>query len=296
MDRRNVVFATFAVNPLRVVNPVVGLVGMPLNYPGFFKFKEKTLKNRVLSAAVMSLLSSVALADTYQAEAGLFYNNTDADTMASDYDTYGINASIFLKPVDDSKGPRLEAAFLDRASGISVQYSDPDDIPVDETYAVQGRYVLGNGTILEAGYADFDIDESFHIGLGTYLSDTSAVMLRYSETDDSDVQRLEASYKAVAKLAGTSAVAYSVSAGLVDVPHQDTGYSFGGEATYYFNQNFGIGATVSFQDLDSGDIESYGLQASYFFTPNFYVQGFAKTTDFDGPDEEQFGLSASIRF
>ena len=243
----------------------------------------------------MSLLSSVAAADTFQAEAGLFYNKTDADALASDIKTYGISGSVYFKPVDDSKGPRLEATFLDRASGITATYSDPEG-SFDETYSAQGRFVLGNGTILEAGYADMEFEEVYRVGLGTYLSETSAIMLNYTKADNSDVNTLEGSYKAIQKMAGASSLAYTVSAGIVDVPNNGTGYKFGGDVTYYFNQNFGVGILGSIQDLDSGNIETYGVQASYFVAPNFFVQGYYKNAEYNGPDEENFGIGATVRF
>jgi hypothetical protein len=244
----------------------------------------------------MSLLSSVALADTYRAEAGLNYDNTDADNASSSVDTYTLGGSVYFKPVDDSKGPRAEAAFLSRSSSVSATYADSDDNVFDKTYTADTRVVLGNGTILEAGYANFDYDKAYKIGVGTYLSDHSDVTLSYTTSDLSNVNILGATYHSVVKLAGTSSLGYSVGAGYVDLPNGENGYTVDADATYYFNPNLGLGGLFGYTDNDSYNTTSYGLQASYFITPAFFVKGYAKTTDYDGPNEDSYGIGASVRF
>jgi hypothetical protein len=244
----------------------------------------------------MSLLSSVALADTYRAEAGLSFDNSDLDNAPSSVDTYTLGGSVYFKPVDDSKGPRAEAAFLSRSSSVSASYADSDDNFLDESYTADTRVVLGNGTILEAGYADYDFDKAYKIGVGTYLNDHSDVTLSYTATDKSDVNTLEATYHSVLKLAGTSSLGYSVGAGYIDLPSGENGYTVDADATYYFNPNLGLGGLVDYTDNDTFETYSYGLQASYFITPAFYVKGYAKTTDYDGPNEDSYGIGASVRF
>jgi hypothetical protein len=251
-----------------------------------------------LTAAILSsLLSGVAFADTYRAEVGLGYDNTDADNASSDVDTYTLGGSVYFKPVDDSKGPRAEAAFLSRSSSVSASYADSDDNFLDESYTANTRVVLNNGTILEAGYADFDnFEKVYQVGLGTYLSDHSDVMLSYSSAEEADVDTLEATYHSVLKLAGTSSLGYSVGAGYMDLANNEDGYKVDADVTYYFNPNLGLGALASYADYDAFDTNTIGLQASYFITPAFYVEGYAKTTDYDGPNEDSFGVGASVRF
>lgn len=251
------------------------------------------MKVRILSAAVVALLSNVAFADTFQAEAGLQFTNTDADFLAKDIDTFSVGGTIYLKPVSDAKGPLLEAAFLDKASGLSASYSNPDS-PIDEFYTLDGRFVTNGNMIIEAGYSDAFNDDTYRVGLGTYLSDTAEVLVSYTRSVDSDVDTLAAEYHGVAKLAGTASVAYTLSAGYVDA--WDSGYVVSGEATYYVNPKLGIGAVASISDYNNTDITSVGIQASYFVTPTFYVQGFARTADYDGPDEDTLGIGASFRF
>lgn len=251
------------------------------------------MKVRILSAAIVALLSNVALADTFQAEAGLEFSNIDADFMAKDVDAVSIGGTVYLKPVNDNKGPLLEAAFLDKASGISASYTDPDS-PFDEFYSLGGRFVTNSNLIIEAGYSDAFNDDSYRVGLGTYLSDTADIVVSYTRADDSDVDTVAADYHGIAKLAGTASVAYTLSAGFVDA--NDNGYVLGGEVTYYPNPKLGIGAAASISDYNNTDVTSVGIQASYFVTPTFYVQGFARTADYDGPDEDTLGIGASIRF
>jgi hypothetical protein len=278
------------------------LSGCPFNFPGFFKIEEKTLKNRVLTAAVMmSLLSSVALADTYRAEAGLSYDYSDADNAPATTDTYTLAGSVYFKPVDDSKGPRAEAAFLSRSSSVSASYSDSDKVLLDKSYSASTRVVLGNGTTLQAGYTNLnDFYKVYSVAVGTYLNDHSDVSVKYSSTDGANSLFAERSYGAnyhsVLKLAGTTSVAYNVGASYLDLANTQNGYKVDVDATYYFNQNLGLGALASYSDRDAYSTSTVGLQASYFVTPNFFVNGYAKTTDFDGPNEDSYGVGASVRF
>lgn len=251
------------------------------------------MKKRVLGATIAALLGNVSLADTFQAEAGLLFTNSQIDAIGADIDTLTIGGALYFNPVDDSKGPLLEATFLDRASGVAATWSDPDS-PVDEFYSIDGRVVTASGLIVEAGYSDRFNDDTYNIGFGTYLSDNSSVVVGYTTRDDADFDVLDATYHAVRKLAGTASLAYNVNAGYVDT--NDSGYTFGGDVTWYLNPQLGFGAMASFADFNNTEIQTFGVQASYFFAPTFYVEGFVRTSDYDGPDEDTYGLGASLRF
>jgi hypothetical protein len=240
----------------------------------------------------MSLLSCVTLADTYQAEAGIAFENTDAD--GSDTETYSASTAFYFRPIDDSRGPRMEAAFLSRASGVSANFSDG---PLrDKAYELSTRFTFSSNFIIEASYLDFaDGDEGYRIGTGTYVSDHSDVVLSYTSLDNSGTDILQATYHSVLRQAGQSSLGYAVSAGYIDTPVGD-GYLLDGDLTYYFNPNLGIGGSASFADQGAFDSSSFGVHANYFIHPTFFIEGYVETTDYDGPNEDSVGIGASIRF
>ncbi|MDR0779105.1 MAG: putative porin [Pseudomonadales bacterium] len=255
------------------------------------------MKNRTLTAAItMSLLSGVALADSYQGEAGFIYDNSKLDNTPS-YNSYTIGGSFYFNPVNDSKGPRMEAAFLDRASSVSASFTNSDSDLFDRSYTLDTRVVLNNGFILKAGYGDlYRSEKTYQVGIGTYLTDRSDIVASYTRAKNADIDTWDVTYHGVEKLAGTSSVGYSVGAGYVRLPTSSNGYRLDADLTYYFDANLGLGALASYADYDILKTTTFGIQANYFVTPLFYVEGYAKTTDYDGPSEDSFGVGASLRF
>jgi hypothetical protein len=253
------------------------------------------LKNQLLAAAIVSLCSSMALAETYQAEAGIAYDRIDLDSPNVSVNALSIGGSMYFQPVDDSKGPRMEAAFLSRASNITAAYLNNDN-PLDDSYGFDARFVIPNGITLGANYADTGFDTSYSVALGTYLSDHSEVQVSYTSLDDAELDTLAIAYRSVVPLAGQSSLGYTASIGYVDTPVGDDGYELDADVTYYLDRNFGLGASASFADQGLIDVSSIGAHASYFINPTFFIEGYYKTTDRDGPNEDSLGIGASIRF
>jgi hypothetical protein len=245
----------------------------------------------------LSLCSSVALADTYQAEAGVTLDNFDSNSRSSSYNTYTFNGSLYFNPVDASKGPRAEAAFLSRASDISASYTDSNNHTADGNYNLDTRVVVNSNLVLEAGYADFNFDKAFRLGMGTYVSDHADVVVSYSKTDNSNLRTLEAAYHSVLNLVGTSSLGYTASVAYINPPVGNNGYALSADATYYLNPSVGVGGVVSHTDLGLSKNNTFGVQASYFITPVVFVRGYVQTIDYDnGPNERNIGINASLRF
>jgi hypothetical protein len=261
------------------------------------------MKIRILSAAVvMSLLSSAALADTYQADVGVGYDRFDSSNV------YSVGGSVYFAPVDDSKGPRAEAAFLNKASGISVNYSKPQD--GDNAYAVSARFVMSNDYLVEARYSRqggnaFGSGEglnlssllggkTYGIGAGLYLTDHSDLVLSYDRDTDSKSNTVGLAYHAEQPLADAASLGYEVGGSYIDSP-DGKAYALDAAATYYVNPNLGLGASIAYMNGD-GSITTYGVHGSYFFTPSFYVRAGYSRLSGDGAGLNLYSLRAALRF
>ncbi|HWK53151.1 MAG TPA: hypothetical protein VNR18_02180 [Hyphomicrobiales bacterium] len=255
--------------------------------------REKALKNRMITAAVAALLANGALAGTYQSEVGLLGSRTNVEGPRMDVDAATLTGSLYFKPVDDSKGPFLNATFLDHASGITVVRADRN-AGLDDFSTFDARVVTGSGRVIEAGYSDIRGDDTYRLALGTYLTPVSQVLLSYTTSKDAAIDVMTAGYRRARKLGGTTALAYSFNAGYVDA--KDSGYTANANAIYFLNRSFGIGVLASASDYNHARVRSGGLQATYFISSAFHLQGSVQRTDANGQDEETFGASVALRF
>jgi hypothetical protein len=252
------------------------------------------LKISKLSVAVAAtLLSSVAIADTYQVEVGAAISHLSNDS--DNTNVYGVDGTYYFAPVDDSKGPREEAAFLSKASSVSLAYIGHQD--AKDSYNISTRIVFGNDYIVEAGYArNFGEENVFSVGAGLYLNDHSDLVLTYERLDESKTNVVQLRYTAEQELTHTTSLGYQVGVAYVDPSAGSSGYQIDAEATYYFNHDFGLGADLGYADHGHGSDTTYGVHASYFITPAFYVQAKVDRTNFDGGSENAIRARVAYRF
>lgn len=247
------------------------------------------MKKLIMCAAIASAVSVGAYAD-YEAELGLTYSDieeTDAITLSGE---------LFFDSVDTSKGPHSEASFLDKASGVMLTYSDVDGAD-DNPYSLSGRFVTSSDLIIEAGFTDFGNNDQLQIGIGTYLTDTSDIVISYVSNDEADTDTLTADYHNVSSLGGGASLAYSVAGSYVDASNEN-GYGLGGDITYYPTDNFGFGASAALVTLDDNDTTNIALHADYFITPDFHIQGLYSSLDNDAfsEDIDTISIGAFFRF
>ena len=179
-------------------------------------------KKTALVAAVGLALSVTAQAENdYRWELGGDYTRStvDADVKSSagnasdniDADIGTVSGTFYLTPVDTSKGPLAEAAFLDHASNITLAFTDGE---VDlnsldnelqdkdgQTYAVDTRYVAeGPGWQLSGVLVDLSFERSepgdaeidtYGIGIGKYITDTTTLVLNYGQVNVNNGGRSE---------------------------------------------------------------------------------------------------------
>lgn len=270
-------------------------------------------KKTAICAGLGLALSAGAQAD-FRFEAGPAITGGDVSSVT-------LSGTAYLQPVDDSKGPLREAAFISHSSSLTAFYSDGEidadngpDLDI-ESYGADVRYVTNKmgSWIVDLAYErdepeDLEID-NYSIGLGKYLWDTTTLVFTYTNSDpdeggDVDAYRLD--FDHLFLFANDGGLKLHAAYAFVDI--DDDGefssndnddidvYEF--DATWYIWRNFGIGAGYRNTDFNVEELEEYFVQAEYFITDKVSV-GVAYTEgEFDDTDVEtdSYLFTARARF
>jgi hypothetical protein len=249
------------------------------------------------------------LIDTYRWEinAGYAAGEYSGDFPDTDFDAFDISGSYYLNNVDTTKGPRSEAAFLDHASDVSLEYTyaeiDDNGIDVDgDTYGISGRYVTNQaGWIFAAGYersepVNAEIDTGT-LSVGKYITDNTSLIVSYAKADadkggDTDIFSLGlehfwalGSNDGGIKLEGNAGTGDDI-----DI------YNLTG--TWYVNQSLGFGASYGKFDAGIDESDRYGIHTEWFITRHIaanlsYVHEELDKADFE---TDEFRIGARVRF
>jgi hypothetical protein len=299
-------------------------------------------KKTALVAGIGLALSVTAQADyRWELGGGYQYSETDIDLRdvggadgTVETNAGALNGSWYLENVDTSKGPLSEAAFLDHASDITLSgaygesdFSDfggEDDADVNSV-GISSRYVAEgpgwklSGWLVDLGAThtepndDAEID-TLRLGVGYYLTDTTTLVLNYanaSVNNGGDTDAYSADLEHMWLMDNGGGFKARASYGQVTVPDFDDidSYKLGG--TWYFTQNFGIGAdyfnTAGLEDtaLNGGDgleTQGYQVNSEWFITENFAAnlaigQAEADTeSSGDDPETNFARIGAKLRF
>jgi len=277
-------------------------------------------KQTSLAAAVGLALSLTAhAADDYRWELGAGYSDAKLDADAKyngrsdsehiNSDIWGGYGTFYLKPVDTSKGPLAEAAFLDHASSIKL-YADDGQVDLSslddrlndkdgQRYGVSTRYVAeGPGWELSGWLVDLDYLRSepgdkeidtYNIGIGKYLTKKTTLVLNYGKVNvnnggDTDGYSLDLAHLWSFTHGAFKATA---SAGKVVVKNADDidSYALGG--TYYVNDKLGFGAGYTNTSQDGYEVDSWNVSADWFVTEKVALSlGYTQ----QNPDDIKFQL------
>lgn len=246
-----------------------------------------------LALAVSALAVSPVFASDYQAEVGFNYGTIDADGGDS-LRTASLFGEVFFAPVDTSKGALNEASFLSKSSGLHATYTDIEDAD-DNSWNLGGRFVFGQDYIIEADVVSIGDSNTIGIGFGKYLTDTTDLVFSYASNDDDETDALAADLHSVVGLSAGASLAYSLNLGRVSVD-DESGMAFGGDLTYYFNKNAGIGFSMSRQSVNDIDTNTWGLFADWFVTDNLDLRLDYGNTDVEGFEIDTISGSLSFRF
>ena len=236
-------------------------------------------KKTVIAAGLGLAISSAAQAE-YQFELGANSSTGDFEvgSASADQETFGLAGSYYLDSVDTSRGPLGEAAFLDRASSIDLDFStgeldgDESDVDVD-SFAIDGRLVAKeSGWLLELGYRLDEIGneevDTYSIGAGKYVLENTAVVLSYANSD-SDILGESDSYELGLEhlwQLERGAIKLDAVVGLVDPEIRDDYSVWGLDGTYYVNPSLGFGAAYALADGDETELQNWSLFARWFVT------------------------------
>lgn len=266
--------------------------------------------------ALLAAMPATAHADSYDYEIGIAYDADRASSESSfespfldlsvssetDNDRFGVTGTWYFDSVAASTGPRSRAAFIDRASGVSLSYSrgDGDSVfTVSSDPTVPPSVTRGSQTAnsfsanlrwvwQESGWyglgglsrADLEFDGSndisadgFSLGFGKYLGAQTTLDLSILR-QDSDAQgaviggnstSTEAAlgFSHIGNVGGTWQ--YGTDIVLATTPRGPSDGSYSARLSLYPSRPlaFGIDVDGALQDADDAST-SYGLFASWF--------------------------------
>lgn len=256
-------------------------------------------KKTAIIAGIGLALSATAQAD-YQWELGAGASIGTVDTElkntafdqqdSNDADIFGVEGTVYLEPVDTSKGPLGEAAFLDGASSLTVAFTDGEldlssqDDEDGQTYSVQSRYVANNpgwqlsSWLVDLGYerqepGNQEID-LYNIGIGKYLTPNTTLVVGYQKlniNNGGDTDRYGVALDHFFAFDNDGGIKARANAGKTVVSGLDDPTTWGLGATWYLNKNLGFGADYELSDYSGYEVDGFSVSAEWFITENFAV-------------------------
>ncbi|ONG40048.1 putative porin [Alkanindiges hydrocarboniclasticus] len=142
-----------------------------------------------------ALLASMTAANAYQTEVNASYENIDLDE--SDVNTFGIAGTYYINPVNVGNTPLAEAAFLNKASNISLGYVNASLEEEENILGVNVKSKLDLDVLGLAG--EFYVPNSqFYVSAAVNQTQTttkaSAAGFSASEDDDGTGYAVEVGY------------------------------------------------------------------------------------------------------
>lgn len=269
------------------------------------------IQKHLATAVALGMAANFAMADTYQTELKVDYGHVDYDTSGYDSDGGTVTGKLYFQEVELKNFVYGEAAFLNRASNISVSYSQ-DEYKVDENFpAIDAHlrtkttdrvtsadvefYVPNTPLYIAGGVADFksrirgwerlgneetrireNIDPSsyWYASLGITPIDGLLIATDFYEDDDiKDRWTLRTKY--VADMGGK---AVNFEAGYEYYYGEDV---VNAAVDLYLSRSFSIGATYEYYEDSEWD-DVWGVRARQFFSNHFSIDvGYSKWDDND---------------
>ena len=276
-----------------------------------------------LATALLALSSAPLMADVYNVEIDGSYNEAEIGKIESD--VFVLKGSYFFGGVDDSKGPLAEAAFIDRASNVSLTYGNGDTDPGDagvEEFGVGGRYVnKESGFIFSADYDLQQVDfkgsskaelETFRFEAGLYVVEQGALTALFntrrtdaeeSSNSPSNVEKAKqygVRYAQLIDFEGERSLKVDASYVYTDFKEDDDDSvsNLDIKADYYFTRQLSAGINLGYvfvSDSDTDDAPRYGINGKYFFNNQVSAYASLERVDFDESDETIDTMSIGLQ-
>jgi predicted porin len=218
------------------------------------------MKKSLIFSSLALAASFNTFAEDFTSEIGVVF--VDGDNV----DTYSLAGRHYFAPVDTSKGPLAEAAFLDRSNEVNLGYirAETDDFGNASTWVLGGRYQIeDSGLFINASTLQFNGSDAavYDLGLGYYISNDWTVSIDTAFDDDIEYTGLALSTKKLLTLGGDRFLNLEAT---INVPDEgDDSYVVG--ADYYFTKNLSVGLDYAWADSfsDGGTV----VNANWFVTP-----------------------------
>ena len=255
------------------------------------------MKKLTLAATILCALTAAGTANAYQAEVTGGFGITDIDIAgADDAEAFGVQGKIFLNDVSTANGPLAEAAFLDRASNLSINYDRVELGPVKtdtiyagvEYFAQSGLYV--NAKIGQTTIDSVDVDATVYSAeLGYIPTDGLLVAIGLVGADSDVADNIDPTLrvKYVAPV-GAGDIGVEAYLGLGDIDTQTLAVD------YYFDKTVSAGFDVS--NNNELDTKTYGINAKKFFGEQFNIGARVGFGEVSGIDTVTYGATAQYRW
>jgi len=255
-------------------------------------------KKTAIVAGIGLALSATAQADyRWELGAGAARGTADSELKntandqknSTDADIFTVDGTFYLDTVDTSKGPLGEAAFLDHASNITLAFADGEvdlsdaDNEDGQTYSLQTRYVAeGPGWQLSGWLVDLGIERAepgdqevdfYNLGIGKYITANTTLVLEYEKANINNGSDYDSYGVALDHFFALSSggIKARANAGKTVVSGLDDPTVWGLGATWYLNNNWGIGADFEQADYNGFETNGYKVNVEWFITESFAV-------------------------
>lgn len=262
------------------------------------------MKKLAIASALLSALAVTGTAHAYQAEVGASAAYVDPDRGSSGSE-FGVNGTYYFNPVQTRNSPLAEAAFLDRASNVSVQASFADRGETDDnTYGIAAEvfipnsdfYVSGNVSQNEQERINFlgqkyDFDTTYYGAEVGYLAAPGLLIaagLKGYDNDNDDGVDPTIRAKYVTSLSNGKNINLEAGAAFGDLDE------FNVAADYYIDKTLSVGA--DYYNNDVSDRSEFGITARKFFNQQVSLEGRVGFGEQYNNDYNSFGLAAKYRF
>ena len=283
---------------------------------------------RSLLALFLTAITSSSFAYIAQMDAGYTYVNHDDDYTDSD-NRADLKGTFYFEPVQSSKGPLNEGAFLNHASNVYGAYDYTQQ--KSERYNIEDQ--MGNIGTRKYEYQNhnFVVGVEYFYQQFYFNADIGMNHEKYQEKDrfsygsdyykdeyDRTNYRALVGYMPMSNLLVAAGVdgyngddeddednAFAIKAkyvfpvGMADqYVNLEADGAFGDEdhltvgADYYFNKALSLGAAYSFEDNGDDDIDYFAIRSKYFLNDVFAVGG---SVGF-GDDLQAFNINGTFRF
>jgi hypothetical protein len=282
----------------------------------------------VLTFGLLACVSHIAAGSDgeFQSEASYGFSKFDLGDGV-DGKTQALIFTRYFLPVDTDEHPLVEAAFLERASSMTLYLAD-GEIAVDsqsvgmETVALEVNLAQASspytvGLILSMGSGDVEnsdatLREGFAaLGLGWYVMRNLRVGATLASMDSLVAANRESvndyahSYgfngKWVQSVGATNAIgveAEYVRERLEGDSGKSKGYAVDAIARYYLTRSVGAGVVLEkTSNNEAGDTQTFGATLRAFFNDQLSVElEFAKTTGEDDAEAKEVSAIIGARF